>query len=83
MLKEAGFQDRLLNLTLIAGTPEDVEGMNALPLVIGRCAKEHKERGVFVPGCPPHGIKITEGACEVLGIDKNEVRRTVDALHDF
>ena len=82
-LKEAGFQDRLSDLTLIAGTPEDVEGMNALPLVVGRCAKEHKERGVFVPGCPPHGIKITEGACEVLGLDKNEVRRTVDALHDF
>ena len=81
-LKEAGFQDRLSDLTLIAGTPEDVEGMNALPLVVGRCAKEHKERGVFVPGCPPHGIEITEGACEVLGIDKNEVRRTVDALHD-
>ena len=82
-LKEAGFKDRLSDLTLIAGTPEDVEGMNSLPLVIGRCAKEHKERGVFVPGCPPHGIKITEGACEVLGLDKKEVRRTVDALHDF
>ena len=82
-LKEAGFQDRLSDLTLIAGTPEDVEGMNALPLVVGRCAKEHKERGVFVPGCPPHGIKITEGACEVLGIDKKKVRRTVDALHDI
>ncbi len=82
-LKEAGFQDRLSELTLIAGTPEDVEGMNALPLVIGRCAKEHKERGIFVPGCPPHGIKITEGACEVLGIDKKKVRRTVDALHDI
>jgi len=81
-LKEAGFQDRLSDLTLIAGTPEDVEGMDALPLVIGRCAKEHKERGIFVPGCPPHGKKITDGACEVLGIDKNEVRRTVDALHD-
>ena len=82
-LKEAGFKDKLSDLTLIAGTPEDVEGMNATPLVIGKCAKEHKELGVFVPGCPPHGIKITEGACEALGIDKNEVRRTVDALHDF
>ena len=82
-LKEAGFQDRLSELTLIAGTPEDVEGMNATPLIIGKCAKEHKERGIFVPGCPPHGIKITEGACEVLGIDKKKVRRTVDALHDI
>ena len=82
-LKEAGFQDRLSELTLIAGTVEDVEGMDALPLVIGRCAKEHRDRGIFVPGCPPHGKTITDGACEVLGIDKKEVRRSVDALHDF
>ena len=82
-LKEAGFGDKLSDLTLIAGTPENVEGMNATPLIIGKCAKEHKELGVFIPGCPPHGKKITDGACEVLGIDKKEVRRKVDALHDF
>ena len=82
-LKEAGFQDRLSDLTLIAGTPEYVEGLDAVPLVIGRCAKEHRKRGIFVAGCPPHGMKITEGACRLLGIDPNEVRRTVDALHDF
>jgi len=82
-LKEAGFADKLSELTLIAGTPEDVEGINATPLIIGKCAKEHREWGIFVPGCPPHGKKITDGACEVLGIDINKVRRTVDALHDF
>lgn len=81
-LKEAGFQDRLADLTLIAGTLEDVKGMDATPLIIGRCAKAHRKRGIFVPGCPPHGKKITEAACEALGIDKAEVRRTVDALHD-
>ncbi|HIJ55739.1 MAG TPA: hypothetical protein HPQ03_06400 [Deltaproteobacteria bacterium] len=51
-LKEASFQDGLFKLTLIAGTSEDVEGMNALPLIIGRCAKEHKKRGFFFRDVP-------------------------------
>ena len=82
-LKKAGFEDRLIDLTLLLGTPEEVGLLRGTPVVIGKCAKDFKDEGVFVPGCPPHGFKITEAACDALGIDKDVVRRTINELHDF
>ena len=82
-LKQAGFEDRLPDLTLVIGTPAAVEPLDGMPVVVGRCAEAFKDKGVFVPGCPPHGKKITDAACEVLGIDKNQVRKAIDKLHDF
>ncbi len=82
-LKKAGFEDRLPDLTLLFGTPEELGPLKGTPVVVGKCAKEFKNRGIFVPGCPPHGKKITEGACEALGIDKDVVRCTINDLHDF
>jgi hypothetical protein len=82
-LKKAGFEDKLTELTLLLGTPEELGPLKGTPVVVGRCAMEFKDKGIFVPGCPPHGIKITEGACDALGIDKDAVRRAIDELHDF
>jgi uncharacterized protein (DUF362 family) len=82
-LKKAGFEDRLPDLTLLFGTPEEMGPLKGTPVVVGKCAKAFKDRGIFVPGCPPHGIKITEGACETLGIDKDIVRCAISELHDF
>jgi hypothetical protein len=82
-LKKAGFENRLPDLTLLFGTPEELGPLKVTPVVVGKCAKEFKNRGIFVPGCPPHGKKITEGACEALGIDKDVVRCTINDLHDF
>lgn len=82
-LKEAGFENKLADLLLIMGTPEEVGTSNRTPVIVGRCAKEFKDLGIYVPGCPPHGIKITDGACDALGIDKEHVHRAIDKLHDF
>jgi hypothetical protein len=73
----------LTDLTLLLGTPEEVGLLRGSPVVIGKCAKDFKDEGIFVPGCPPHGFKITEAACDALGIDKDVVRRTINELHDF
>jgi len=82
-LNKAGFEDRLSDLALIMGTPEEVATFKENPVVIGRCAKAHRARGTFVPGCPPHGIKITDAVCEALKIDKGVVHAAIEELHDF
>ena len=82
-LREAGFEDRFADLTMVLGTPENVPPECGSPVIIGKCARAHRHLGVFVPGCPPHGTKITDGACEALGIDKGVVRRAITKLHDF
>ena len=82
-LDKAGFQDKLADLTLVMGTPDHVPALKVTPVVIGKCAREFRHLGVFVPGCPPHGFKITDAACEALGIDKSVVHRTIEELHRF
>jgi len=82
-LNKAGFHDRLPDLTLIMGTPNEIPTLNGIPVVIGRCAQKYRHLGVFVPGCPPHGTKMTDGACEALKIDQNIVHRAIVELHDF
>jgi len=82
-LKKAGHEDKLPDLTMLLGTPGEIGSLRGKPVIVGRCAKALKDRGVFVPGCPPHGIKITEGACEALNIDKDAVRCAIESLHDF
>ena len=68
---------------VIMGTPEAVPELRTTPVVIGKCARGFRERGVYVPGCPPHGTAITDGACQALGIDPEVVHRAIEALHDF
>jgi len=82
-LNKAGFHDRLSDLTLIMGTPDEVPSLNGNPVVLGRCARKYRHLGVFVPGCPPHGIKITDRVCEALKIDQNIVHREIVELHNF
>jgi len=82
-LNKAGFHDRLSDLTLIMGTPDEIPPLSGTPVVLGRCARRYQHLGVFVPGCPPHGIKITDGACDALKIDPNIVHHAIADLHNF
>jgi uncharacterized protein (DUF362 family) len=82
-LKEAGYRDRLADLTLIIGMPDELPEMCGTPVVVGKCARAYRHSGVYVPGCPPHGVAITDGACEALGIDSKVVHAAIAALHDF
>lgn len=82
-LNRAGFGDRLGDLTLVLGTPDEVPATEIPPVIVGRCARAFRECGAFVPGCPPHGFAITDAACQVLGIDEQKVHRAIEELHDF
>jgi uncharacterized protein (DUF362 family) len=82
-LRRAGFEGRFEDLALIMGTPEEVPELHKRAVVIGKCARAFRDLGVYVPGCPPHGMAITDGACEALGIDKEVVHRAIKELHDF
>ena len=82
-LERAGFHDRLPHLTVIMGTPEKAPSLDQTPVVVGRCAREYRHLGVFIPGCPPHGKRITDGACEALNIDREIVHRSIDELHSL
>jgi uncharacterized protein (DUF362 family) len=82
-LRRAGFEGRFEDLALIMGTPEEVPELHKKAVVIGQCARAYRDRGVYVPGCPPHGMAITDAACEALGIDQEVVHRAIDELHDF
>ena len=82
-LTEAGFAHRLADLTLVMGMPDELPAVRGTPVVVGKCARAFRHRGVYVPGCPPHGTAITDGACQALGIDVEVVRAAIEALHDF
>jgi hypothetical protein len=82
-LNRAGYGDRLPDLTLIVGMPTELPEMRGTPVILGKCCWDLRRLGVYVPGCPPHGIAITDGACEALGIDAERVHQAIAELHDF
>jgi uncharacterized protein (DUF362 family) len=80
-LNRAGFSDRLRELVLVLGTPDEVPDVDSTPVIVGKCPGDHKHLGVWVGGCPPHGIKITEAVCDALGLDKDVVAAVIEELH--
>ena len=82
-LGKAGFEDRLADLTVIMGTPDGVPPVAGSAVVVGQCARAYRDRGIYVPGCPPHGIAITDGICDALGIDVEVVHAAIAELHNF
>ena len=80
-LNKAGFGDRLKELVLIMGTPDEIPDLDSVPVIVGRCPSDHKHLGVWVGGCPPHGLTITDAICEALGIDKEVVHRVIEEMH--
>ena len=63
--------------------PDELPEMRGTPVIVGQCPRAFRDRGVYVPGCPPHGTAITDGVCEALGIDEGVVHRAIEKLHDF
>ena len=82
-LDKAGFADRLSDLKLVLGLVDELPEIRGTPVIVGQCPRAFRDRGVYVPGCPPHGTAITDGVCEALGIDREVVRETIRELHDF
>jgi uncharacterized protein (DUF362 family) len=80
-LNRAGYNYRLKDLTMILGMPDELPPLENTPLVVGKCPLKYRNLGVYLPGCPPHGLKIADGMCEVLGIDKKEIHQVIEQLH--
>ena len=80
-LNKAGFADKLKELVLIMGTPGKTPDLDSVPVIVGRYPSDHKHLGVWVGGCPPHGLRITHAICEALDIDKDRVHRVIKEMH--
>ena len=81
-LKEAGLEQKISDLEVVMGSPEKLPRSTGNPLVIGKCARRFRDRGEYIPGCPPHGIEITEKACSLLHEDPGRVRKIIEELHE-
>ena len=80
-LNQAGFSDRLKEIILVMGTPDEIPDLEGTPVIVGKCPSDFKSLGVWVGGCPPHGIKITDAVCDALGLDKEAVHAVIERLH--
>lgn len=80
-LCHAGVGEKLAQLTLIMGNPEEVRITREVCVVIGQCAKRYAYLGVYVPGCPPNALIITDRICEAMNINKRSVHRIIRELH--
>lgn len=60
-------KDMLKGLTFVLGKVEELPALDR-PIILGRCAQAVADRGVFLPGCPPHHDDIEKAARERAGI---------------
>ncbi len=51
------------------------------PVIVGKCPMKLRHAGIYVPGCPSHGIRLADGICEALGLDKAVVHEAIAVLH--
>lgn len=69
--------DKINKITLIVGNNKDVEiksehnPPNSYTFVIGDCAEEHKDRGIFLPGCPSLSF---HGLMPFIGLTDEEIK---------
>ena len=80
-LDKAGYKEKLRELTLVMGTPLRVPEDTRKKVIVGKCAKNFQDEGLYVPGCPPQGGAIVYAACKALNIDKNKVQEVIKNLH--
>jgi len=76
-MKEAGYGDRLEDLSIIIGNPREptVTGKAA---VLGKCAQAFRHLGQYAAGCPPKEEAMIRALCEVCAADEGLVIATRD-----
>ena len=80
--------DKVNKITLIVGKNKDIEIKSEhnppknYTFVIGDCAKEHKDRGIFLPGCPSLSL---HGLMPFIGLTDEEIKDKYNNLvpHGF
>ncbi len=80
---EAGYGERLKDITIVVGNPEEVEVSGTIA-VVGDCSEAHEGRGPMASSCPPAEDDVVAALCEACGADpslvlslRDENRRTM------
>ena len=80
-IRSAGCVDELEGLTVLIGVQREAPKVPKKTVVMGRCVEAFKDRGLYVPGCPPRGWALTAAICEACGINKRVVAAAIERIH--
>ena len=71
-LHDAGYGERMKELTIVVGAPEEAE-LSGKVVVVGECSAEYEECGPMALGCPPAEDDVLTALCEAVGADESLV----------
>ncbi len=71
-MHDAGYGERMKQVTIVVGGPEDVE-IEGPAVVIGQCCEAFEDCGPFAFGCPPAEDDVLTAMCEAVGADASLV----------
>jgi uncharacterized protein (DUF362 family) len=80
-IREAGCAENLDGLTILMGVQDHSPPPSEKTLVMGRCTLPHKNRGIFIAGCPPRGWELTDAICKTCDIDRQKVIAAIERIH--
>ncbi|MFC1953731.1 hypothetical protein ACFLWR_06365 [Chloroflexota bacterium] len=70
-LKENDLFDEAMGWTVIAGKVDKIpEADNDRLLLVGKCTARFKKNGIYIDGCPPHGVNIAGGILGKIPTDE-------------
>ncbi len=69
---DAGYGERLKEVTIVAGDPEEVNATGKI-VVIGECSEVYEGSGPMASGCPPAEDDVVIALCEACGADPSLV----------
>ena len=76
-MHDAGYGERMKNLTIVVGAPEEVEVVGEV-VVIGECSDAYSECGAVAASCPPAEDDVLSAICEAIGADVSLVMAVRD-----
>jgi hypothetical protein len=76
-LYNSGQIKSIKKLQVITGNPQEIPKEYNTNVVVGKCAHIHRDKGLFIPGCPPHGKEIALNICRLLNLDESKLIETI------
>lgn len=76
-LDNSGLIKSINKLQVITGNPQKIPEEDTTSIVIGKCAYKYRDRGTFIPGCPPHGKEIALNVCRLLNLNEKKLLETI------
>lgn len=78
---------RLGGLTIAIGPRAKLDKARGKLFVVGKCLYAHREKGVYVPGCPPIGFQMLDAIRAEAGLEHvfplEEALKEADELYSF